>query len=580
MHKFYLALAILACTSCSVTKGLVDAFSPLQTPFEKDENYSSSYQEVIDYYKLLDQSSLYIQVSEFGMTDSGQPLHEVVIDKSKSFTPLSALQENKAILMINNGIHAGEPCGIDASMMLARDLVESKSALLDSVVVVIVPVYNIGGALNRGAFSRANQNGPSAYGFRGNAKNLDLNRDFIKQDSENAKSFNRMFAKWNPDVFIDNHTSNGSDYQYVITLIATQKDKLEASLSAYMQGQLLPALYSKMEEKGYEMTPYVFSRNDPKKGIAGFLDLPRYSSGYAATHNTISFMPETHMFKPYEDRVKSTYYFMESMLEHIQADKKGLVDARNMAIENTKKRETFDINWTLDFEKEEKLRFKGYEYKQKISKVTGLERNYYDKEEPFTAEVPFYNTYKSTLSIQKPKAYIIPQAYQDVVERLKANNVKVDLIEEDKELDLEVYRIEDLSTREEAYEGHYLHSQVEVSKDTELVKIFKGDYMVKTDQAQNQFIIHVLEPQSPDSYFAWNFFDGILMQKEYFSAYVFEEIAENLLENDKKLKTDFEQKRKEDKEFREDSFAQLEFIYKRSPYYEKTYRRYPIFRVK
>lgn len=578
MYKYFLLFSLLAMSSCNLTKGLVNSLDPLKTPFEKDNNYSSSYQEAISFYELLDKTSLYIQVNEFGKTDSGKPLHEVIIDKSKKFTPLGAVQDKKAVLFVNNGIHAGEPCGIDASMMLARDLVNTKSDLLDSTIVVIIPVYNIGGSLNRGSYSRANQNGPKAYGFRGNAKNLDLNRDFIKQDSENARSFNRLFNKWNPDVLIDNHTSNGADYQYVITLIATQKDKLEANLSRFMSNEMLPSLYPKMKEKGYEMTPYVYSRNTPDEGIAGFLDLPRYSSGYAALHNTISFMPETHMFKPYEDRVKSVYLFMESMLEFISENKQNLLDVRNRANANTKIQEKFDLNWTLDFEKEEKLNFKGYESKEKKSKVTGLMRSYYDRDRPFEKEVPFYNTYKSTISVEKPSAYIIPQAYTGVISRLRANGVKMEVIQEDQELSLEVYRIAEMKTNENAYEGHFIHSQVEVDKKEEKIKVYKGDYRVKTDQIKNKFLTATLEPQAPDSYFAWNFFDAILMQKEYFSAYVFEELAEEVLKKDSSLRKAFEKKKQEDKEFRESSYQQLDFIYKRSPYYENTYRRYPIFR--
>lgn len=565
--------------SCNVTKTLIEPARPFDTPFEKGDDYSSSYDETIKYYKNLAGSSGSIQVNEFGKTDSGHPLHEVILSSDGNFTPLSAIQSGKAVLFINNGIHAGEPCGIDASMMLARDLIQGKSKLLDEVVVVIIPVYNIGGSLNRGSFSRANQNGPSAYGFRGNAKNLDLNRDFIKQDSENSKSFNRLFNKWNPDVFIDNHTSNGADYQYVITLIATQKDKLEFTLSDYMTKEMLPALYSKMESKDYEMTPYVNVRSTPDEGIAAFLDLPRYSSGYAVLHNTISFMPETHMFKPFKDRVLSTYLFSESMLEFMNANKESLLNARSTAVRNTSIQKSFDISWELDTEKAEELNFKGYESRTKKSKVTGADRMYYDHSKPFEKKVPFYNSYKAKLTIDKPKSYIIPQAYKEVISRLEVNGVKVMHIQEDQKMNLEVYRIEDYKTGKNPYEGHYLHRDVEVSKAMEEIQIYKGDYLVNVDQNKNRYIIETLEPQAPDSYFAWNFFDGILMQKEYFSSYVFEEIAEELLKKDKQLKKDFEAKKKEDKDFRNNSYMQLDFIYKRSPYYENTYKRYPVYRA-
>ncbi len=579
MKLFSLLLFTVILSSCNLSKNLVKQDDPLQTPFEKDNEYSSSYEEAISYYKMLDIQSEMIQVSEFGMTDSGKPLHEVVISQDGKFNPLNAVQSGKAILLINNAIHAGEPCGIDASMMMARDLIRSKSELLNEVVVVIIPVYNIGGSLNRGSFSRANQNGPKFYGFRGNAQNLDLNRDFIKQDSKNAKTFNELFNKWNPDVFIDNHTSNGADYQYVMTLIATQKDKLEFTLSDYMTKEMLPVLYEKMAAKDYEMTPYVFVRNTPDEGIAAFLDLPRYSSGYAALHNTISFMPETHMFKPYKDRVKSTYSFTESMLEFINANKASLFEARSTANRNTSIQKEFDISWVNDFDKVEELMFRGYESRKKKSKVTGQERMYYDRKKPYEKKVPFYNSYKADIVIDKPKAYIIPQAYSAIIERLRMNGVRIRQIPEDKTMSLEVYRIEDYESRKNPYEGHYLHYNVKVTKQKENVKVYAGDYIINVDQIKNRFIVETLEPQAPDSYFAWNFFDAILMQKEYFSPYVFEEIAEELLKKDKELKEEFEAMKKADKEFASNAYDQLNFIYERSPYYENTYKRYPIYRL-
>ncbi len=580
MNRLFIPLlTMLLFSSCNMSKMLNENKSKyFNTPFEKNNETSSSYQEAIKFYKILEPSSKMIQVNEFGMTDSGNPLHEVILSKDKIFTPQEVAKSGKVVLMVNNGIHAGEPCGIDASMMLARDLINSKTNLLDSTVVIIVPVYNIGGSLNRGGFSRANQNGPKEYGFRGNSKNLDLNRDFIKSDSENARSFNRLFNKWNPDIFIDNHTSNGADYQYVITLIATQKDKIEANLSRFMVNDMLPDLYAKMNDKKYEMTPYVNVRNTPDEGIAAFLDLPRYSSGYAVLHNTISFMPETHMFKPYKDRVWSTYYFMESMLEYINVNKEAIQAVRRQANNNVKIQERFDLNWELDFDVEDQLLFKGYVSKTKKSKVTGLDRMYYDRSDPFEKMIPFYNTYKSTLTIEKPKSYIIPQAYKDIIEKLKVNGVKIEQIPEDQIMNLQVYRIEDYQTAKSPYEGHYIHSKVQLSSKNEDIQLYAGDFIVNTDQIKNRYIIETLEPQAPDSWFAWNFFDGILMQKEYFSPYVFEELAEELLKKDRKLKNDFEEKLENEPEFKESSYQQLNYIYEHSPYYEKTYKRYPVYR--
>jgi len=544
------------------------------TPFEKDNDYSATYFETIEYYNQLSKTYPEISLQKVGETDSGYPLQIAICSKEKAIDPATAKKEGKAVLFINNAIHPGEPCGVDATMMLFRDLVQKKSmqALLEKVIIVAIPFYNISGGLNRGSYSRANQIGPKEHGFRGNIQNLDLNRDFIKCDSKNAKSFNKIFTQWQPDVFIDNHTSNGADYQYILTMIATQKDKLNPVLRDYFENEMLPDLYAKMKTTDYEMTPYVNVRNTPDEGIGGFLDLPRYSSGYAAMHNCLGFTSETHMLKSFKDRVWSTYTFMKMMMETMNRDADKILDLRN---ESDKTRSEFDLNWAIDLEQKDSLLFKGYEAKYKPSAISGLDRLYYDKNAPYEKYVPFYNSYKSTLTISKPIAYIIPQAYEKVVNRMKRNGIKVNRLSENVTTEMELYYIRDFKTRD-AYEGHYLHYNIEVETKNQQQTYRKGDYVIFVNQAGNNFILSVLEPQAPDSYFAWNFFDAILQQKEYFSSYVFEETALEILEANPQLKAALEKKKTEEEEFAKSARAQLDFVYKRSPFYEQTHQLYPV----
>ena len=556
--------------------------SKLILPFEQDNNTTSTYFQAIDFYQALAaQFPQQLELREIGQTDSGLPLHLLILSTSKTFDPDSARAAGKQILFINNAIHPGEPCGVDASMMLLRDLLldKERQAQLERLIIVVVPFYNIGGGLNRGSFSRANQNGPQAYGFRGNARNLDLNRDFVKCDSHNARAFNQAFARWQPDVFIDTHTSNGADYQYTMTLIPTQSDKLDPQLSEYLDGRLLPRLYKDMKAAGWEMTPYVNARETPDEGIAAFLDLPRYSSGYAALHNTIGFMPETHMLKPYADRVRSTYAFIDCVIRAMQEDQAALQQARQQARDNTLSKDTFNIKWSLDPSQADTILFKGYEAKYKPSEVSGLSRLYYDRSAPYEKDIPYYRTYKTTTRVRKPMAYLIPQAYTEVVERLQWNGVKMKRLTEDVEIDLDFYYIDAYETVESPYEGHYLHFGVKTNTK-HLRRLFrKGDFVVYTDQPANRYIVETLEPEAPDSFFAWNFFDGILMQKEYFSAYVFEGLAAELLRDDPELQVKLEQKRQADEKFAQSARAQLNFIYENSPYYEPSYRLYPVGRL-
>ncbi|MFN7118801.1 MAG: M14 family zinc carboxypeptidase [Saprospiraceae bacterium] len=553
-----------------------------QIGFERDSNSTATYFETIEFYeKLAKAYPKQLKLTTQGMTDAGFPLHVAVLSKDGDFDPASIRKKNKRILFVNNAIHPGEPTGVDATMMLYRDYLQNKNPAseLNNVVIIVIPFYNIGGGLNRGGYSRANQNGPKAYGFRGNAKNLDLNRDFIKADSKNAQTFNQTYNNWQPDVFIDNHISNGADYPYTMTLIAGQKDKLDPNLGAFMQDKLLPALYDGMKKSGWEMTPYVNAFGDPTRGIAGFLDLPRFGSGYAALHNALPFIAEAHMLKPYKDQVQSTYTLMRLLIQFMNNNAQAIKEVRNKAIENSKTKKEFALNWQLDRTKKDSLLFKGYEAKQKPSEISGLDRLYYDRNASYEKYVPYYNTYNATLSVEKPIAYIIPQAYTDVIDRLKWNNVQMQRLQQDVNTEVELYYIKDYKTGTRPYEGHYLHNSVMVDKKVMNWTYHKGDYVIYVNQPVNRYIVETLEPQGVDSYFAWNFFDAILQQKEHFSDYVFEDLAAEYLKQHPDLQQQLNEKRAADPEFAKSGEAQLEFIYQNSPYYEKTHNLYPVGRL-
>jgi hypothetical protein len=549
-------------------------------PFDENQNATATYSEIVAFYEQLAAQSPVVHTREMGNSDAGPPLHEVVITRGAA-DPAGVRTAGKIVVLINNGIHPGEPCGIDASMLLARELASKagQSDLLDRVAIVILPVYNIGGAISRSGTFRANQNGPEQHGFRGNAKNLDLNRDFIKCDSRNAQSFVRWFVSWSPELFIDTHTSNGADYQYVMTLIETQRDKLNPVLSSFMTEKITPQIYERMEKGGHPTIPYVYAQRTPEEGIASFLDLPRYSTGLAALHQTIGYTSEAHMLKPYADRVKATKLILESCIDLAAENKGEWLEAKAAAVQDDRQRDTFAIQWTLDTERQESLTFAGYRSGYKPSVITGQERLFYDQNDPYEKEIPYWPHYKATAKVVLPKAYVLPQAYREVAERLIWNGVQMEPLPRDTTLDVLYYYIEHYRTTDYAYEGHYLHSGVTVREERQKANFLAGDWLIPCDQDLRALLAHTLDPRAPDAYFAWNFFDGILMQKEYFSAYVFEDLAAELLESDPALREVFEARRALDADFAKNSRAQLDFIYKRSPYYEPTHMRYPVARI-
>ncbi len=550
------------------------------TPFElsKDKNYTATYSEVIAYYKKLSSTNPQMKLFNYGTTDIGKPLTLVVLSRDKVFDPALIKKQNKRVLLINNGIHPGEPEGIDASMMFARDLLK-KNALPRDIVICMIALYNIDGSMNRG-WSRVSQNGPRAYGFRGNYRNLDLNRDFIKADSRNALAFEQIVNTWNPEVFLDNHTSDGADYQYVMTLIETQKDKQNPILADYTSKTLSPELYKRMKKSGYEMIPYgAGERGLPDSGIVSFLETPRFATGYTSQRNIISYITETHMLKAFDKRVYATYDFEQHLVDIYERDAKLIGELKHKADEQVAKQKVFALDWDVDRDKVDTITFKGYTAAYKPSDISGLKRLYYDRDKPYTKTVKYWDNYKATDSVTKPLAYIIPQAWGKIIDLFKLNSVVMHRLTHDTTIALQMYYIDDYKTPQKPYEGHYLHNNVKLIPTDMKVKFYEGDYVVYTNQPLNRYIVETLEPQGVDSFFAWNFFDSVLGEKEYFSNYVFEDKAAEMLKTDTDLRKKLEDAKAKDPKLANSAAAQLNFVYRNSIYFEKTYLRYPVGRL-
>jgi hypothetical protein len=580
MKKFsYLILLFLLACSNPTTNSNYD----FTTKFEKSlGTETTTYKETIEYYKNLANTFPEIYLTEIGETDSGLPLHLVIFNSSKEFDFSKLKNSSKNIILINNGIHPGESDGIDASAMLLRDIVQDSEKIkqLHNVILSIIPIYNVGGALNRNSHTRANQNGPKEYGFRGNARNFDLNRDFIKADTKNARSFAKIFHLLNPDIFIDNHVSNGADYQYAITHLFTQHNKLGNGLGEFLETKMRPAIEESLLKKNIIITPYVnVWGKTPEEGFSQFFDTPRYSSGYTTLFNTLGLMVETHMLKPYKQRVTQTYSFMESTIKFTIENGTEIKELRKNAVKEILAKKTYPIAFELDKNTFITLQFKGYEASYIDSKVTNGKRLFYDRDKPYTKPIKYFNQFKASKEIKIPKAYILKQGWWKILDRLNDNNVEYIILKNDTSFIANEQHIKSYQTRNSAYEGHYTHYNTQVTSTKKKVSFKKGDIYIPINQYGARYLMETLEAEATDSFFNWNFFDTILQQKEGYSSYVFEDIAEKILTQNLTLKDSLNLKMKTDKQFASNPRAQLDFIYKNSPYYEPAHLKLPVYKV-
>ena len=551
-------------------------------------NTTPTYEELIAHLQKLDKQHREIRLYNMGASDYGLPIYLCVINGEKDSLKTFVKARNNTTILINNAIHAGEPDGVNASLIWLEEWIragkptKSRAGKDDFPVIAFIPAYNVGGMMNRSSKSRANQNGPEAYGFRGSAKNLDLNRDFIKMDAVNSFTFARIFHALDPDIFIDNHVSNGADYPYTLTYISSMKERLAPSMQALTYESCIPILKDYCQIGNFELFPYVELKGEtPESGMVAFNDLPRYAMGYASLFHSLSFTVETHMLKAFPQRVKATLSFMNSMIAYAIAHSQEIESARSAAKKWAKNQLVFAYNYQLDEKQVDQIRFKGYEAIYPEHPVTGLKQLGYDQTQPYEKYIPYYNHYLAKDSTSVPKYYIVSGQETAIIERLKINQVEFTRVNASTATQMKVscFIVKDYKAPSKPYEGHFKLQNLQVDKQLITLELKPGDILISCSQEKANFIHAVLQPLAEDSYLTWNFFDSYLQQKEYFSPYVFKEQIAEILNAQPKLKEVYEARKRLDLKFANDEWEQLYFIYQNSTYFEPSFMRLPVYEV-
>ena len=555
----------------------------LTTPYELgNKNQTTTRAECVAWYEALARRFPgVLHFEQIGISDAGLPIHAGVVTADGVFDRAQLKAEGRPVFFNNNGIHPGEPEGIDSCMALVRDLCTDRARLdaLGSTVFLFIPLYNVDGSINRADTSRVDQEGPEQFGFRGNSRHLDLNRDFIKCDSLSAQVFNRFFTAWDPDVMVDTHTSNGADYPYTMTLIHTQADKLGGELGAFLTATMLPHMFGEMARRGWPTCPYVNPVKDsPDHGIAEFLEIPRFSTGFAALHQTIGFMPETHMLKPFADRYASMRALVETALDFTVANGPAIQAMRRADRAAARSRREWPVHWAMDADHPSTVLFNGYAANYTPSVLGDYARLSYDRTSPWEKEIAYFNSFPADITVQVPRAYLVPQAWAEAIARLQWNGVHMERIAEDRTEQVQCYHIASVASRPNAYEGHMFHDDVQLEKRLVTVTLRAGDYVVPLDQDNARYAVETLEPQAHDSFFRWGFFNSVLEKKETYSNYVFEDRAQQVLAEEPALKLKFEAWKAAHPELISNQEALLDFIFENcKKYHEPEWRRYPVF---
>ena len=552
-----------------------------QTDYHKTWNYA----DTIAFAEKLDKASDKVFYKSFGKSGEGRDLPLLIVSDGKITTPEAAKKSGKAIILIQAGIHSGEIDGKDAGFALIRDIVitKSRAGLLKENILLFVPVYNVDGHEMSSAYNRINQNGPDEQGWRATSAGLNLNRDYMKADAPETRAFLKLWNEWKPDFFFDLHVTDGADFQYNVTYEYAHFQEVSPFIKDWMNAHFDGKIKAEVEKEGNLLTHYLeFGGREVTSGIYTFIASPRYATGYAALRNRPGLLVETHSLKPYKSRVRGTYDVLWKTLEEINRSKASLLEANKKADAETVYRDkTYDASTQFPLQigltdRSEPFQFKAIEYRLEDSAISGGKKLVYGTK-PLEITIKKYDEGKVNASVAPPLYYIIPPQYTDVIERLEAHGIRFERMKNEFSLEVESYRLLEPKWAQSPFEN-----RVPVSYKIVPIKEVRtfpaNSVLVSLTQETANVAIHLLEPASNDSFVYWGFFNSIFEMKEYFSDYIMEKIAAEMLAKDAELKKEFEEKLK-DEAFAKSPRARLQFFYQRSPYADKRIGVYPVGRI-
>lgn len=556
-----------------------------QTYYEKSGfKETPRYAETIEYCKKLADASAMIQYSTFGKSPQDRELPLLIINKNGNFTAEKVRQSDNIVFLIQAGIHSGEIDGKDAGFMLIRDLVIKgiNKELLDHVTILFIPIFNVDGHERFSAYNRINQNGPVEMGWRTTAQNYNLNRDYLKADSPEMHGFLKLYHEWLPEFFADCHVTDGADFQYVITYAIETIGVQDKGVIEWTENVYNPAFKIKMEKDGFPIIDYVQFRNwhDPRSGLEGGVSKPRYSTGYTSLLNRPGLLIETHMLKPFKDRVDGTFSVLKSTLEILNKEYHILKEIIAKADREVQTKNFREENFPLTFSATKDssvVDFLGYEYTVEKSNISAGDWFRYSKEK-VTFKLPYFNSYQIDKFARLPEAYIIPVEWTEIISRLQLHGIGIFPLKEEKKLVVDSYKFLNEKWTERPFENH--HNLKFEMKEIREERIYPaGSIVIPMDQIRAKVIAHILEPEAPDSYVFWGYFDPVFERKEYVESYVMEEFARYMLSSDDGLREEFDEKKELDPEFAENPKLILDWFYQKSPYWDLKINIYPVGKV-
>ncbi len=552
---------------------IAKANDPLITIAEKSNfTQTATYEETMQWLKKISTSPS-LKMVTIGKSLNGRDIVMIIVSNDNTFDAVSLAKSSKPLILAQAGIHAGEIDGKDAGLMLLRDIVSGKkSDLLGKVNFAFIPILNVDGHERSSPYNRANQRGPENMGWRTNARNQNLNRDYAKLDTEEIKAVINVINQYDPDLYIDLHVTDGADYQYDITYGFHEESTYSPEISRWMKSIFTVAVDQHLSGGGHIPGPLLFSVEDHSFLKGNYADHfpPRFSHSYGDVRHLPTVLVENHSLKPYRQRVLGTYLFLEGALKVMSASGPQLIAA--MASDRNLRSDSLALTFKRTT-KTEITTHLGIE--SKVGKSSVTDKDYVEwTGKKLSMEIPVIRINQVDKAVKVPKAFWVPATHPEVIKRLQHHGIKMEILSASREVELTMYRISNQEFGRGPSEGHMTVKGV-ATKEIRKEIFHPGSARIETNQDLGYLTTLLLEPESLDSFFQWGFFLEIFNRTEYAEGYVMEPLAQNMLK-DESLRKEFEKKKQEDAKFAADARAIYDWFYRKSPYADHRYLLYPV----
>lgn len=533
-----------------------------------------------------------VRTLEFGRSAQGRPMLALIASRANP--------GEVPVLMLQGGIHPGESDGKDAGFIALRELLGGSAApdALERIAILFVPAFNLDGHERFGRWNRPNQNGPEETGWRTTAQNLNLNRDYTKADAPEMRAMLELIRTWDPLVCADLHVTDGADFQPDISLQAEPVNQGAAAL--YPAGrELRDALIAKLTRSGSMPLPFypdLARTDDPASGFLLSVYSPRFSTGYFPQRNRFTLLVETHSWKDYATRVRVTRNTIiglaELLAEHGTRWRElaRQADAASERLGGEQVALDYSSGWRegtggregeIEAQGTQLIDFPGYAYTREISPISGEPVTVYEPKRPQIWRVPFREQVAPTVMVRAPLGgYVVPCAWAaDIGARLAVHGITFQVLRTASAgVRVEAFRARDVRFGVAPFEGR-MRVQLAGSWQDEVQDIATGALFAPIAQPLARLLMHLLEPQAPDSFAAWGFFNACFEQKEYMEPYVADQIARGVLAQNPQLQEQFNRLLEDDPAFAASAQARLEFFLRRHSSWDSHLNLYPVFRV-